>query len=782
MKLSLAWIFDHIKADWKDLDINALVSRISSTVAEIERVKYVKIDLSQFTLVSIVGKGKTGIISESFELKKEIDLPERKDIKAGELYLVKKEHKNYNWATLNDFGSEKEGLFGAVYCPPDLVAGNWKECIEIEDYIFELDNKAVTHRPDLWGHRGFAREIAVLLDKELQPEDQFLAAKTIKHYETASPKTAGSEFTIEIAHEQVAQCKRACKRIAGIYISEIIVRASQIFIAQRLARIDARPIDVIVDATNYVMFDLGYPMHAFDADTIKTKKIFGRCAHDGEELTLLDGETVKLMATDYVISDGEKPLALAGIMGGRETAVTNSTKTIFAEAGNFDPAVIRKTATRIKKRTEASARFEKSLDPNQNTQALLRFLKLLQDINVSFKSSDAIISVGELWQESIITITHELIVSKIGMPVSPEFVEKTLKKLGFGVQIIYPESGILYTVTVPTYRATKDITIKEDLIEEIARFMGYDNIAQTLPTRHMVPFSLDLVQKVDHIKRHMAFALDMHETQTYAFFDEPFLEEIKWEPTDALRLAQPFSQHIQRVVTSLVPNLLKCLVINKAKQESLRFFELNRVWFLDQKIIERKELAGIFFEHKKTVDFYEAKNQLNSLFDTFGFEIMWQKPTQPISKWYNKYQTAELRFKERIIGIAGIADTHFLKNIAEGQAFIFEVDADFLIGQNPGPKSFKPLLKYQEVHLDMSVLVPHAITSVELERTILYAHSKIISVRLIDFFERKEWGDQKSLTFNFTIYDDSKTLTKEEIDEVWHQVIAQLQQKGAQIR
>jgi phenylalanyl-tRNA synthetase beta chain len=782
MKLSIAWIFDHIKASWKDIDINALAARISSTTAEIENVRHVKIDLDQFTLVSIVGKSNHHIITESFELKKEIDLPDRKDLKTGELYLVKKNNKHYAWASLIDIGSEKEGLLGPVYCSQDQLAGAWKHNFETEDYILELDNKAITHRPDLWGHRGFAREIAALLDKELRAEDMFLAAKLIKHYTHESPVSAHSLFTIDIAQENNTDCQKACRRIAGIELSDVTARDSQILMAHRLARIDARPIDALVDATNYVMFDIGYPLHAFDAQKINTHKIVGRCARAGEKLELLDGETVELANTDYVISDGVKPIALAGIMGGLETAVTSATKSVFVEAGNFDPSVIRKTATRIKKRTEASTRFEKSLDPNQNTQAILRFLKVLEDIKLQFKASDAIISVGQLSQETVITLTHELLVARIGIPVNPEFVEKTLQKLGFGVQLIYPDSGVMYAVTVPTYRATKDIALREDIIEEVVRFIGYDTILHNLPMRHMAPFETQIIRRTDQVKRHMAYALNMHEAQTYAFFDEPFLHELKWEPAEALRLQNPFSEHIQRIITSLVPNLLKCIVTNKAKQEQLRFFELNRIWFQEEKIVERKALAGIFYEHKKTVDFYESKALLNSLFTQLGIDIIWQKPTQKLEAWYNKYQTAELRYKERVIGIAGIAATQFLKNIADGQAFIFELDADFILEHNADIQCFKPLLKYQEVKLDISVLVSHAVTSAELERIILYADQKIIGITLIDFFERKEWGDQKSLTYNFTVYDEHKTLTKEEIDSVWNNVVSALQKQGAQIR
>ncbi len=777
MRLSLAWIFDHLKLSFKDVDIERLIEKFDATTAEIEEVVPVTLDPAHFTLARITKVTEHGVTAESAELKKSIKLPERKEVEEGALYLLKKEGRAYRWATMIDLGSSKDGLMSSVWCPEEELKGAWKEKLEKEDFILVIDNKSLTHRPDLWGHRGIAREIAAILHKPLVPEEMFLVSKPIKHYARVAPVSATNPFTLEIAQE-TGMCAHACKRLAGLYIPKVENRASSLHVALRLVRVDARPINALVDPTNYVMFDLGQPLHAFDAGTIKTRTIMSRCAKQEETVELLDGEKITLTATDYVITDGVKPLSLAGIMGGKETAISKDTHALYVESANFDPIIIRKSSTRIKKRTESSARFEKSLDPNQNTQAILRYLKVLEEMNVRYTACDAIASIGPLSEEKIIIVSQELIDKKIGMHIPSDTVERTLTSLGFGVKIDEQKEPFLYAVTVPTFRGTKDVTIAEDIIEEVARFVGYDTIIPHLPTRVMAPFNTQWVHRLRAIKKHLAFALSMQEAQTYAFFDEEFLRLLRYEPEDALRVANPLSEHWQRLITSLVPNILKCVYSNQAKAEVMRFFEFNRIWFYQAEPVELQECSGILFEHKKPVDFYECKVLLSSLFDLLKIKVVWQKPTQKLDPWYNEHQTAELFYQGRIVGRAGKVAQQFLQRILEGDAFIFELDGNFLLNVESPLLEFKPLEKYPEVHLDISILVPLKVSVKELEDLIKKADPRIKAVRLLDFYQKPEWKDQKSVTCRFIVYDEKKTLTKDEIDAVWNAVVKNISSQG----
>lgn len=778
MKLSIAWIFDHIATNWRTINIPDLIARFDKTTAEVERFIKVSQDMSLFTLGHVSSITKTELLVDSPEKRKVFTLTARSDIKPGDIVLLKKEGSNYTWAALADLYSEKEGLVPPLFVPENLLKGEWKTHFEAEDYIIELDNKTVTHRSDLWGHRGFAREMAALLNVPMVSEEELFSIKAIKHYDSQAPATPENPFSFEIKTP-------ACKRLAGLYISEITPVASLLWMATRLARIDSRPINALVDMTNYVMYDIGQPMHAFDASAIKSKSIIATFATPGTELTLLDGQEIRLTAQDIIITDGEQPLSLAGVMGGKKSAVTENTSSLVLESANFDGATIRKTAARHKKRTEASARFEKSLDPNQNTHAILRYLKLLDDAAISYKAAPIISSVGPLFNECEITVRHELIERALGRPVSIDFLIETLTKLGFGVHLEGPEG--LYKITVPTFRCAKDVRITEDIIEEIGRFLGYPETTTELPIRKTVPVDNHRILQIRYIKNILATALRMHEVYNYALYDAEFLAKINYNPVNAAVLANPVSEHWRQLVTSLIPHLLKNTIQNIPKEDDIRFFEYARVWRrTHQSVIERKALAGIWARPKNTIDFYEAKNMLSVVFKAIDFPVRWEKPKLvngsilfgDCAPWWHPHQTAALLYNNNCIGYAGMLAPGFI----DGQAFIFELDSDFIFSYKAPQKVYKAPSKYQAVSLDISVLVPLTVTVDLLQRTILQADKRIQDVALKDIYENPAWADKKSVTLSFVAVDEHKTMTKEDIDTVWDAVVKEVKALGGAVR
>ena len=780
MKLVLSWIFDHIAVSRKEIDPQALFERINVTTAEVDAVAHIHTDLSTLFVARIVSVSSNDSTLECPELRKSITLPSRKDSLPvqGAWVLLKKEGNAFRYATLTDVGSEKDGLMPLLALNEDEATGAWRDKIEADDYVLTIDNAALTNRPDLWGHRGFAREIAAILGKNLRAEDEFLATKTIKHFEHESH--GSHAFTLAISQDS-GDCGSPCKRLGGYYISQLTWQPSILPLAIRLARVDSRPLDALVDMTNYVMWDIGQPMHAFDADALVSKKLVGRCAHDGEKLKLLDGEEVTLTGADYVMTDGAKPVALAGIMGGADSAVQQKTHSLLIEAANFDARTIRRSSTRLKKRTESSVRFEKSLDPNQNTTALLRYLKLLENAGINYTGEASIISIGHLAHDKKIELSHSFIEKKLGVSIPHQQIEQVLTRLGFGVQLKTVEEDLQYIVTVPPFRSSKDVTIKEDIVEEVARFIGYSAIAQHFPMRPMIAFDTRGMHRMRAIKKFLAFGLQMHEVQTYAFYDEEFLAKLHYDPQDALRIANPQSEHWQRLITSLVPNLMKCIATNP-QQEKLSFFEHNRVWFYEEKPIETQECAGLWYEQKRDIDFYEGKASLEMVFDLLKLSIRWEKPQQKSEPWYDPHRTAELWHEDRIIGRAGSVYKPFLHTIAEGDAFIFELDANVLMHGEGEPIHFKALKKYPSTDLDISMLVPVQCTVEGIESIIVSADTRIKAVSCVDRFEKAEWGGKKSLTFRFTVYDDQGTMTKEIIDGVWHHVVEKVRAIGAEVR
>jgi phenylalanyl-tRNA synthetase beta chain len=771
VKLSIAWLFDHIKENHRSYDVNDLIAKIIDGVAEIEAVHRVSLPLDNLAVACIGSLHDTTIIVDCPEWKKEYTLPLRKDSVLQAWYILLREGQSVRWATLHDVGSTKDGLFPAVFVDENSSKGAWKKHVESEDTLITIDNASLTHRADLWGHRGFAREVAALYDFTLIPEEHIVASIATRHYERQAPIT--TTFPLEVVIEDPERCKR----LAVLNIPFLSYRASLIWMALRLARIDARPLHALVDMTNYVMYDIGQPMHMFDAQTITTS-ITARHAKEGETLVVLDGEELHLTMYDLVIADGDRALALAGIMGGRDTAVSATTTAVIIEAANFDAATIRATSARYKKRTEASLRFEKSLDSNQNTVALCRLVKLLDDNDIPYRAADALISVGLLEKEEEIEITHEEIVQRLGIPLSMETVAMRLQALGFGVRIV---DNRTYRIVVPTYRIPKQGVIKEDIIEEIARLTGYSAFPTQLPTMQMHLVHHKKMLAIRAMKYHCAFALSMHEVHNYALYDEEFLQRIAYEPSNAATLKNPPSQDAQRLVTSLIPHLLSNIVTNEVGRDRLRFFEIARTWMVaGERLIERTQLAGVFFD-KKSVDFYGGKAALESLFATLGLSVEWRKAGNA-GALFDRHRTAGIWLGNNLLGYAGMIRPQILFKITDGEVFAFEIDTFTLLSYEPAPQHFKPLLRYQTVTFDLSIMVPRAITVDEMQKTIVQVDPHIREVALIDFFEKIEWKDQRSLTFRCTIADEQRTMTKEMIDGIEQKVIKMVQEKGAVLR
>lgn len=775
MKLSLSWIFEHINGGWRRYKINELVDKFNKTTAEIENFYPLTLDMDNLSLVQVESINFKDIIAISPEWKKKISVPLRSDIKIGGWFVVKKNGKEISWATLHDFGAtSKEGLMPAVSCPDKQRSGAWKKDVAADDYILELANTSITHRADLWGVRGIAREFAAILDLELKPLTPLLKKITTKDV-AKEYRGKKNEFSI------INGATKACDRFAGVYFSEIEHQPSSLWMAALLCRTDNRPIDLLVDATNFIMLDMSQPMHAFDADKVSTQVIKTRMAKQGEELTLLDDTKVKLTSKDLVITDGTKAISLAGIMGGVGTGISSKTKSVFLEVAHFESSVIRPTSTRLRVRTEASARFEKGIDPNQNIAAIRRFLKILDDEKVAYKISGPIVSIGKLFKPYVIKISQDFIEQNLGVKISKKFISDSLKKIDFEIKPIKPDS---YEIAVPTFRGTKNVTIAVDIVEEVGRFWGWDNIPLSMPTREMVPNDIHAAMSIRKIKQQCAFGLHMHETQNYPFFDESFLRELQWAPANAVQAKNPLSQNVTRLVTSLVPHLLKNVQSNITKAEQLRFFEINRIWQLvsKNKVDELKSLAAVLWDYSGKQDFYDGKNLLSSLFNMMRLHISWEKVKEVPAPWYNNYQSAVLKHEQKVIGYAGMMDSLFAERIGQGSAFIFELDADYLINYQIADISFKALSKYPYVYHDVSMLVPLEYSVEKIQQLIAGAHEQIYDVELLDMFSKDEWGDRRSLTFRFYMRHPEKTLSGDEVLLINQSVINAIKNLGAEIR
>jgi phenylalanyl-tRNA synthetase beta chain len=540
-------------------------------------------------------------------------------------------------------------------------------------------------------------------------------------------------------------------------------------------------------------------MHVFDADTVQD--IICRFAREGEVLDALDGKPITLTNDDLVIADSSKPIALAGIMGGKSTSVTSSTKNIFVECASFDGAMIRKSAARHKMRTESSARFEKGI---QTPGGLTRFLELL--IRADLCDGDdaiTIVKTGVLGKHAVIpiVISHEFIEQRIGMSISCDFIEETLGRLGY--QVIENEGT--YTLHPPSDRFMKDLSIKEDVVEDIARFFGYDRIMQRLPIMPQRPVDLAQSNKEDLIKSVMAFGLSMREVYNHALYDEDFLRQLNVELGVTLDVLDPVSENWRRLVTSLVPHLLKAVVHNSDHHDTLRFFECGRVWRTltqqDEKaetdsaiqpffthrsgstdVNEYKMLSAIMFDKKSPITFYQGKQFLCQLFDALKLQVTYEKFSTTPAPWYAPYQTATIKANNAVIGTLGVLNAPFIEHLVQGHGIIIELDANFLYTYAPGTVRYRPAPKYPDVVRDVSMLIAYTKTAEEIAALMRAVDAMIRDVTLVDFFQKEEWLHERSLTYRITLQDEHKTLTTQEVDDVMHKVTGVLVACGAVIR
>lgn len=772
MKISLAWVFDYIAANWRDCDVTQLVGLFNQKVAEIEAFYPVNLDIDQLFLGKVISVAHQTVELHVGQLDVVVELPRRQDIQLDQLFILKKKDDQWHYAIGKDFYSQKVTELPAVYCKPEDVGGGWKRHIDAQDYILEVDNKSITHRPDLWSHYGFAREIAILLGLQLKPLC-FERPLPVVDYALESNEQKDVPFVARITSQQV-------KCFAFVYFDHIENNASMPWMLARLCRIDGRPISTIVDLTNYVMFDVGQPLHAFDSDKFTSNVIEARMAQDQEVITLLDDETITLTNHDLVISNGSTPVALAGIMGGSDTAVSSDTKSIMLEAANFDATTVRISTMRHKKRTESSTRFEKTLDPNQNSIALERFVQLLQVHDIAYTAS-CIVSVGAQTHPLTIDITQDYIQTRLGVSIEPRVIVAILEALGCQVKQNTHEAA--YSVMVPTVRSTKDITTKEDLLEEIGRLYGYTNIPYHLPRKQTEPTDAHLINTQRAIKRQLSFGFSMYEVKNYAFFNESFLQELRWQPEQAVTIQSPVSQQYQTLVTSLIPGLLCNIKDNHIEHEQVCFFEWARIWsYVNNVIEERGELAGIFYHKKDTFSFYDLKAYIQSLCAMLHIPVTWHKVIDPKDPWFAPYQTAHIKYQNRTIGTVGMINVAFTHHIISGHMAAFSLDGDFFKQFKPAIVPLQTLAKYPSVTRDVSMMIPVDITVQKISEVIQSTTALIKEVWLIDFFQKDAWKGERSVAFRYVIRDDFKTLAHQEVEAIVQQVVNALQALGASIR
>ena len=767
MKISLRWVCSHIDADWRSLNINDLIARFNTQVAEIEHYDVVSHPMETFFMACFGNNG--AIVPENGERV----ACERTDAVQGGCFLVKREDDGYRWATLRDFGMDKDGLLPQLQVHGEALTGGWREQWERDDIILDVDNKSVTHRPDMWGHRGFAREIAAMMGLSFKEKEEFLM----------DPRSASGTTGESIA--LVNNAPEHCSMLAGLHIPHCQQAPSDITMVSRFVKIGYRPHSAVVDVTNYVMADWGHPMHAYDEKCIEGGLLQVRMAAPSEELILLDDSVVKLNENDIVIGDQKKVLGLAGVMGGKDDSMHQDTTSIFLEAACFSAAHIRRSAARHKSRTEASQRFEKTLDPMMAIEALQRFVMVAREIGLVFETPHAIQAEGKRVVPPTLQFTHSAMVRHLGIDITVIQVCASLEPLEFEVTVEREGREAFYTVVVPTFRASKDIKIVQDLYEEIARRFGFENIPANLPALASRPTNLRPKGLMRRVKEHLALA-GMSEQRNYAFFDETVLKKFGWTaPQEALRLKNPVSENSVQLIDTLLPHLLKNIATNSADYDSLRFFEWGRVWKGTTQESERDALAMVWYEKRAKLDFFDLKRTAVSVCKLAHVTAAWEKCEDDLPQWALAGRCARLVVDGTVLGYFGQLDPIMVQKcggLPESTMFACEFNASLFIEAPEKVYRVTSDDRYQGSQFDISAMVPLHKTVAQLEAALAGCSPHIVRVRLIDFFEKKEWVDQRSVAFRMWLRHPERSLHKEEIEQARQAVIACVEQHEGVLR
>lgn len=651
------------------------------------------------------------------------------------------------------------------------------DALDLNDIILEIDNKSMTNRPDLWGHYGIAREIAALYDL---PMTQF------PHFDRNVENTSGFHVTVEDAER--------CPRMTGTQIENVCVKPAPYWMQVRIWKTGMRPINALVDITNYVMLATGQPSHAYDSDHI-AGHIIVRRAKAGETLTLLNGKELPLSTDDLTIADDAGIVGLAGVMGGVKDSILPTTSKVILEIANFQAAGIRRTALRYDNRTEASARYEKAIDPERCDQALDLSMQLFSDLYPEMKVTGLVDEYPRHLKQAEIDVPLSWLERRLGKRLSPDEIKHKMELLGYSITF----NGDNMHVVVPTWRSTGDVSIQADIMEEVARMYGYENFeAEPITTTFdgaINQLDKDLERR---IKEYLAIRCGMQEIFTYPWMEESYVNAVLQSTEGILSLSTPPSPAERFVRSSLLPNLCKAVVKNERYFNEFSIFETAQV-FRDENYTspydpreklpsQRKNVAGAFATTDKDITalFRKAKGVVEMMARYVHMEALtFKQAEKPVWAdnvvWLNIY-----RGDEKVGDLALLAKKVSMAcGIKNMNVMLFQLDQDSLVPLKSRTNTFTHLAEYPMTDYDISLLVDGSVQWKDVAQTVRGIKSELLhGAAFVDEYRGKQVpAGKKSLTLRLAIGSKDKTLTSAEIEEVASGVLNKIAKRfGAELR
>jgi phenylalanyl-tRNA synthetase beta chain len=630
----------------------------------------------------------------------------------------------------------------------------------LADSIIEIDNKSITHRPDLWGHFGMAREVAAIVGLRLHDPVKLDLLPT-------------GAAAIDIAIEDFD----LCPRYSALVLENVTVQPSPYWLQARLAAIGLNSINNIVDMTNFVMSELAQPMHAFDADLIQGDTIYVRRAKPGEPFAALNGESYTLDPSNLVIADAAGAIGLAGVIGGGPSSITAKTTRVVLESANFQASSIRKTSVAIKLRTDASMRFEKAQDPENTVRGLARALELLQELSPGIRVVGGVAeSKTEIAPPAPIDLPLDWLDRKLGRAIAAAEVRDILERLEF--QVTEPEPR-LFRVGVPSWRATKDISIKDDLVEEVGRMVGYVSIDPLAPlVASRVP-PANPTRKFQHEVRNIFVDQGFTEIYNYSFLSEESVRAFGLDPADHVCVTNPIASDQALMRTSLLPGIWRNVLENAKHFESFRLFEIGLEIHKAGASLpdEIPHLAAAIYDRHGDgrTGIFEIKRAAECLLP--GAEAI---PT--IARAFeHSARSADLHWRGQAVG--RIFELH-PKLVESGRAAVADLDLRLIESLFGADVKFTPIRRYPSSAFDLSVIAPlraHAGTLRSEAGT--YAGPLLESIEYVREYAGPPLAEgSKSVSFRVTLGSPERTLSSEEVGQIRAAMIDGMRALGYELR
>lgn len=646
---------------------------------------------------------------------------------------------------------------------------NISDALNLGDTILEIDNKSLSNRPDLWGHYGIARELSVIYNVPL------------KELEINKPDGL-PEYKVSIEE------KDKCKRYAAVKIEGVNTKESPSWMKTLITNAGMRPINAIVDITNYVMMAVGQPTHAFDSTHVEGEKIVVRNARENEKLLLLDNNELDLTTDDLVICDESSPLALAGIRGGKKDSILPETTSVVLEVANFSAGTIRKTGKRFAEKTDASIRYEKGIDTQRVDLGISLALKLFKEI---FPDSKVVAFKDEYLEatpNNVIDVTKKFLDDRLGKVISNEEITRILTGLGYEVSF----DNETYHIVVPTFRSTGDVTLKDDVMGDIARLLGYDSFEKkplTINFEHAVLQNDVLLER--RLKEYLSYRCGFNEIITYPWIDEKYIDAAGLDKSKMVMLATPPSPEQAYLRASLVPGLLEAISKNLRYFDEFRIYEMTEVFEKgeyhesseDETLpIHKNYLSGAIVKKDAKSAFYEIKGVIESMSSYVHMESLSFRPCES-SSYLDKNAKLDIYLGDTLVGSLGLLSVKTMADskIKRTNVGIFEINVSKLIPYPSRTNEFKHLPEIPLVEKDLSVLVDEDVSWEKISKMI---RNKVSEYSFVEEYRGEQVPTgKKSVTFKVKLGDGKSTLTSDDINHKLEEITITLNRTcGATIR